>query len=348
MKREIDMRLGIFAIVAAALSLTACGEMQGSGTSGDGEMLVVFSSRHYDSDYALYDAFEKETGVDVRTIEADGDLLVERLKADGERSPADVIVTVDAGRLWRAEQEGLFAPLQSDMLDEIVPAEVRHPEGLWYGLASRARVLVYAKDRVAEGNLTGYESIAEPAFKGRVCVRSSGNIYNISLLAALIDRWGSDKAQQWARGVAGNFARDPLGGDTDQIKAVAAGECDVALVNHYYFARLMREDADVVKDLAVFWPNADEGVHVNVSGAGVAKHAPNPDLARRFIEFAMTEQPQRFFAELTNEYPAVSTVSYDNPALAELGEFKADPISLQKLGENQAEAQQLFDRAGWP
>jgi len=342
------MRLGILAVIVAAFSLSACDGMQSGGASSDGEMLVVFSSRHYDSDYALYDAFEKETGVDVRTIEADGDLLVERLKADGARSPADVIITVDAGRLWRAEQEGLFAPLTSDTLEQAVPADKRHPDGLWYGLASRARVLVYAKDRIDEGALAGYESLADPAMKGRVCVRSSGNIYNISLLAALIDRWGNDKAQQWATSVAGNFARDPQGGDTDQIKAVAAGECDVALVNHYYFARLMREDKDVVKDLALFWPEADPGVHVNVSGVGVAKHAPNPDLAKRFIEFAMSEKSQRLFAELTNEYPAVQSVTYENAALAELGEFQSDSISLQKLGENQAEAQKLFDRAGWP
>ncbi len=352
-QKENTMRLGILGLAIAVLGLSACnntGTGDGStSASGKDEMLVIFSSRHYDSDYALYDAFEKETGIDVRTIEADGDLLVERLKADGARSPADVIVTVDAGRLWRAEQEDLFAPLKSDTLTEQVPAAMRHPDGFWYGLATRARVLVYAKDRVKEGELAGYETLADPAFKGRVCARSSGNIYNISLLAALIDRWGSDKAQQWATGVANNFARDPLGGDTDQIKAVAAGECDVALVNHYYFARLMRDDKDkgVVKDLAVFWPNAGEGVHVNVSGAGVAKNAPNPELARRFIEFAMTEQPQRFFAELTNEYPAVSSITYDNAALKELGDFKADPISLSKLGENQAEAQQLFDRAGW-
>lgn len=346
------MRLRLMTLMLAVFSLTACENSQsdGSGASGADQMLVVFSSRHYDSDYALYDAFEKETGIDVRTIEADGDLLVERLKSDGARSPADVIVTVDAGRLWRAEQEGLFAPLQSDILDDAIPAAMRHPDGLWYGLASRARVLVYATDRVEEDQLSGYESLADPTFKGRVCARSSGNIYNISLLAALIDRWGPEKAQDWASGVAANFARDPLGGDTDQIKAVAAGECDVALVNHYYFARLMNDEKnkDTVSDLAVFWPNADEGVHINVSGAGVAKNAPNPELAKRFIEFAVSEQPQRFFAELTNEYPAATAVKYDNNALAELGEFKADPISLLKLGENQAEAQRLFDRAGWP
>ncbi|MEP3226054.1 MAG: extracellular solute-binding protein [Parasphingorhabdus sp.] len=345
------MRFGIIGLFVATLSLAACGSGSSSGTgASEGDMLVVFSSRHYDSDYALYDAFEEATGVEVRTIEADGDLLVERLKADGARSPADVIVTVDAGRLWRAEQEELFAPLVTDELDAAVPAGMRHPDGLWYGLAKRARVLVYAPDRIDASKLTGYESLADPAFKGKVCVRSSGNIYNISLVAALIDRWGAEKAQKWATDVAGNFARDPLGGDTDQIKAVAAGECDVALVNHYYFARLMNDEKNknLVADLEVFWPNADAGVHVNVSGAGVAKHAPNPELARQFIEFAMTEQPQRFFAELTNEYPVVESVAYKNAALETLGEFTEDPISLAKLGENQAEAQQLFDRAGWP
>lgn len=345
------MRFGIFGLVIAILGLSACDSGSSTDTgASDGKMLVVFSSRHYDSDYALYKVFEESTGIDVRTIEADGDLLVERLKSDGERSPADVIVTVDAGRLWRAEQEQLFAPLVSEKLDAAVPAGMRHPDGLWYGLAKRARVLVYAPDRVEAAKLTGYESLADPAFKGKVCARSSGNIYNISLLAALIDRWGTEKAQDWASNVAGNFARDPLGGDTDQIKAVAAGECDIALVNHYYFARLMNDEKDknLVEDLAVYWPNADAGVHVNVSGAGVAKHAPNPELARQFIEFAMTERPQRFFAELTNEYPVVPSIEYKNAALEKLGDFKEDPIALSKLGENQAEAQKLFDRAGWP
>ncbi|WP_209349425.1 extracellular solute-binding protein [Pontixanthobacter sp. CEM42] len=343
------MKLSALLVTAPLLvGLTACSEMGGSGASGgDAGTLVVFSSRHYDSDYALYEAFEEDTGVDVRTIEAGGDLLVERLKTDGARSPADVIITVDAGRLWRAEQEGLFAPINSSALDEAVPAGLRHPDGLWYGLASRARVLVHATDRAPADQITGYETLADPAFKGRVCARASGNIYNISLLGALIDRWGEQKAQTWANGVASNFARDPLGGDTDQIKAVKAGECDLALVNHYYFSRLKKEDPSAVEGLAVFWPEEGPGIHLNVSGAGVAKHAPNPELAQRFIEFAMTEQPQRFFAELTSEYP-VTSVTYDNPALESLDNRKIDPIALGKLGENQAKAQEIFNKAGWP
>lgn len=207
--------------------------------------------------------------------------------------------------------------------------------------------MVQATDRVADGELTGYESLADPKFKGRVCARSSGNIYNISLLGALIDRWGEDKAQTWATGVASNFARAPLGGDTDQIKAVIAGECDVALVNHYYFARLMREEPETLKGLEMFWPEDAPGVHLNVSGIGVAKNAPHPELARQFIEFAMREKAQRFFAELTGEYP-VTGATYNNPALPSLDNRTIDPIALSKLGENQAKAQQIFDKAGWP
>lgn len=330
-------------LIPLFVALTACGEI----VSDSEDTLVVFSSRHYDSDYALYEAFEKETGVDVRYTEADGDLLIERLSSDGTNSPADIIITVDAGRLWRAEQEGLFAAVKSPVLDEAVPAALRHPEGLWYGLASRARIIVYATDRVSADEISGYETLADPRHKGRVCARSSGNIYNISLLGALIDRWGDDKAQQWATGVAANFARAPLGGDTDQIRAVIAGECDLALVNHYYFSRLMREEPASVAGLEMFWPEDAPGVHLNVSGIGVAKNAPNPELALRFVEFAMQEESQRFFAELTGEYP-VTGVSYENSSLPTLSGRKIDPIALNKLGENQAAAQQIFDKAGWP
>ncbi|MGB7372621.1 extracellular solute-binding protein [Pontixanthobacter sp.] len=336
----------LLVLVPLLAGLAACGQT-GDGLAGENETLVIFSSRHYDSDYALYEAFEEETGVNVRTIEADGDLLVERLKTDGVNSPADVIITVDAGRLWRAEQEGLFAPVNSAILDAAVPSSLRHPDGLWYGLASRARIIVYAEQRVAAEDISGYETLADPAFKGRVCARSSGNIYNISLLGALIDRWGEDKALQWAAGVAGNFARAPLGGDTDQIRAVIAGECDMALVNHYYVSRLMKEEPEALEGIAMFWPESAPGVHLNVSGIGVAKNAPNPELAKRFIEFAMQEKAQRFFAELTGEYP-VTDAAYDNPALPSLANRAIDPIALGKLGENQARAQQIFDKAGWP
>ncbi|WP_299322167.1 extracellular solute-binding protein [Parasphingopyxis sp.] len=343
------MRILPILAIFTGVVLASCGSLDsgdGSG-AGEGQTLTIYSSRHYDSDYALYEAFEEETGVTVEAIEADGDLLIERVKAAGDQSPADVIITVDAGRLWRAEQEELFAPVSSAVLEERVPANMRHPDGLWFAVATRARVIVYAEDRVDGGDLTGYASLADPAFRRRVCARSSGNVYNISLLAALIDRWGSDTAQQWANGVNANFARDPLGGDSDQIRAVAAGECDVAIVNHYYFARLMGTEPEVTDGLAVFWPNAEAGVHVNISGMGMSRNAPNPELAQQFLEFAVSDRAQRFFAELTNEYPAVASVTYENAALAELGDFEADPLAATVLGENQAEAQRLFDRAGW-
>lgn len=334
--------LGMLFLPIAALG--ACSE----GVTDDGNTLVVYSSRHYDSDTALYAAFEEATGVNVQLVEADGDLLIERVKADGDGNPPDVLVTVDAGRLWNADQDGLFASTSSEVLNERIPASMRHADGNWYGISSRARVLVYATDRVKEGDLTGYESLADPVFEGRVCARSSGNIYNISLLSALIDRWGSERAQDWAGKVAGNFARDPQGGDSDQIRAVAAGECDVALVNHYYFARMARGTEDDVSGLKVFWPEAGPGVHVNISGIGVAVNARNPELALQFIEFATSDESQRFFPELTNEYPVVSSVTYDNSVLDELGTFKADPLSGTEIGARQEEAQRLFDRAGWP
>ncbi|MGF1549259.1 MAG: extracellular solute-binding protein [Sphingomonadaceae bacterium] len=338
------MRIGPLLAATLALLISACGGRD----EAEQETLTIYSSRHYDSDYALYEAFERETGIEVRAIEADGDLLIERIKADGPRAPADIIVTVDAGRLWRAEREGLFAPADSATLAERVPTNLRHPEGLWYGLSKRARAIVYAADRVDEEELAGYQSLADPALEGRVCARSSGNIYNISLLAALIERWGETRAREWAEGVARNLARNPVGGDSDQIKAVAAGECDVALVNHYYFARLLRDEPETVEGLDIFWPEDGPGVHVNISGAGIARDAPNPDLARRFLEFATSPEAQRFFAELTNEYPAVADTPYRNAALARLGDFKADPLSATRLGANQARAQRIFDRAGWP
>ena len=337
-----------FFMAAAILPTAILASCAPGSDETDGDTLVVYSSRHYDSDYALYEAFEKATGVNVEVVEADGDLLIERVKADGVTNPPDVIVTVDAGRLWRADQEQLFAASQSDLLNDRIPEGMRHPEGRWYGISSRARVLVYAQDRVVEGELAGYESLADPTFEGRVCARSSGNIYNISLRASLIDRWGEDTAQDWATKVAANFARAPQGGDSDQIRAVAAGECDVALVNHYYFARMARSEEDDVSGLAVFWPEDGPGVHVNISGAGVAKLARNPELALQFIEFAASDEGQRLFPELTNEYPAVVNVTYDNAVLDGLGTFKADPLSGTVMGGNQELAQRVFDRAGWP
>lgn len=341
--------ISIAAAAALALGASACSDADTEQDGADeGDTLVLYTARHYDSDYALYEAFTEATGIEVEVVEADGDLLIERVKADGATNPPDVIVTVDAGRLWRAEQEGLFQPIESDILTSRVPEGMRDPNGNWFGLSSRARFIVYAEDRVDEGELEGYESLADPAFEGRVCARSSGNIYNISLLSSLIERWGEERAAEWATGVANNLARAPQGGDSDQIDAVAAGECDVAIVNHYYFARKAIEDADTVDGLSIFWPEAGEGVHVNISGGGVAANARHPGLAKRFLEFAVSPRAQRLFPELTNEYPAVEGIEYDNPTLAGFGQFKRDPLAAGRMGANQQRAQQIFDRAGWP
>ncbi len=339
----------LLVVLPLALGLAACGE---AGTSADGatdaQTLTIYSSRHYDSDYALYDAFKEATGVEVNVVEADGDLLIERVKADADSSPPDVIITVDAGRLWRANEESLFAPVDSELLNKRVPAAFRHPDGNWFGMSSRARVLVYAQERVNAEDLEGYESLADPQFAGRICARSSGNIYNISLLSALITRWGEERAQDWASSVAANFARAPQGGDSDQIAAVAAGECDIALVNHYYFARMAQEEPDSVAGVTIAWPEQGEGVHVNISGGGVSASARNPELARQFLEFSVSDEAQRLFPELTNEYPIVAGLEYDNSVLSGLGEFAVDPLPASDLGANQRLAQQIFDRSGWP
>lgn len=330
--------------VSCAATLAACGDQ----TAGDPQEIVLYSARHYDSDALINQAFEEETGIRVRSIEADGDLLIERIRADGARSPADVVMTVDAGRLFRAEQEGLFQPVQSDVLESRIPANLRHPDGLWFGFSQRARIIVYAKDRVDPAQLGGYETLADPAWRGKVCVRSSGNIYNVSLLAALIARWGAEEAEQWAEGVVANLARVPSGGDLDQISAVIAGECDLALVNHYYLARMIVSDSSVADAVGVHWPEAGGGVHVNISGAGIAANAPNPEGARRYLEFLASDLAQRLVAETNGEYPVEEGVAYDNPVVAGFGTFETDPLNVAVLGENQAEAQRIFDRAGWP
>jgi iron(III) transport system substrate-binding protein len=320
--------------------------------SGQEKVLNLYSSRHYQTDEALYANFTKQTGIRIQRIEAPEDALIERLKNEGAASPADVLVTVDAGRLWRAEQAGLFQPVKSAVLEARIPAHLRHPQGLWFGFSTRARIIVYNRDAVKHGDLRSYQDLADPRWKGKLCMRSSSNVYNISLMAALIARQGEAKAEEWARGVVANFARPPRGGDTDQIRAVAAGECAAAVANTYYYARLMLsqkpDERDAVSRTAVAWPDQDgNGTHINVSGAGVLKHAPHRDAAVRFLEYLASDDAQRYFADGNNEYPAVPAVRTDNRALAQLGSFKPDTLNVGELGRHQAAAQKAFDRAGW-
>lgn len=311
----------------------------------------VYSARHYDVDDDLFDSFTEQTGIDVNVVEGKSDELIERIKTEGEASPADVFITVDAGRLWRAEQAGVFQPVSSAVLDERVPASLRHPDGLWYGLTKRARVLIYNVETVDPAELSTYEALAEPLWNGRVCVRSSGNIYNQSLLGSLIETIGLEATETWAEGLVNNFARDPDGGDVNQIKAVASGQCDVAIVNHYYWARLAKSDEpesqDVIAKTAVFFPNQDDrGTHVNISGMGMVAGAEHGESAIAFLEFLVSDEAQEVFASSNNEYPVVEGVAMD-PIVAELGEFKVDEVNVSAYGRNNPDVVKLVDRVGW-
>ncbi|MEW5862247.1 MAG: Fe(3+) ABC transporter substrate-binding protein [Pseudomonadota bacterium] len=316
------------------------------------KVVNVYSSRHYHTDEALYAGFTKATGIRVNRIEANEDALIERVRSEGTRSPADVLITVDAGRLWRAEQLGLFQPVKSAVLESRIPPAYREPNGLWYGFSLRARVIAYNRAKVKPEEVPTYESLADPKWNGRICVRSSGNIYNLSLMGALIHHLGAPKAEEWARAVKANLAREPRGGDTDQLKGVAAGECAVAISNHYYYVRLARsekaEDRAIAEKVGIVFPNqVSWGTHVNVSGAGVLRHAPHRENAIRFLEYLASDEAQRHFADGNNEWPAVPGVKTDNPALAAFGDFRRDALNVAVLGRNQAEAQRIFDRVGW-
>ncbi len=315
------------------------------------EEVNVYSSRHYNTDQALYDEFTEVTGITVNLIEAKGDALIERMVAEGESSPADVFITVDGSRIARAVEAGLFQPTDSETLTASVPENLRHPDGLWFGLSTRVRGIIYARDRVDPSKIKTYEDLADPVWQGKICIRSSSNVYNQSLVASMIAANGVEAAEGWAKGIVDNMARHPQGGDTDQIKAVAAGECDIAVANHYYLARLIRSDKDGDKEVAdavdIIFPNQDDrGTHANVSAAGVAAHAPNKDAAVKFVEYLATPGAQAYFADGNNEYPVLEEVKL-SPVLDGWGSFKTDAVSVTAYGENNAEALKAMDRAGW-
>jgi iron(III) transport system substrate-binding protein len=334
--------------IAAVLALT----MLGAPALGQEKTLNLYSSRHYQTDEALYAGFTKLTGIQINRIEAGEDALIERIRHEGARSPADVLLTVDAGRLWRAEQLDLFQPVNSSVLTARIPASFREPNGQWFGFSLRARVFAYDKAKVKPNEITSYADLADPKWKDKICVRSGSNIYNLSLLGAQIEHLGEAKAESWAKGVKANLAREPKGGDTDQLKAVAAGECEVALVNTYYWARLARstklDEKAIGERIGIVMPDqSGRGTHVNISGAGVLKHAPHKDAAIKFLEYLASDDAQRYFADGNNEWAVVPTVKVANPALAALGEFKHDSLNVAVLGKNQPLAQKVFDRVGW-
>ena len=315
------------------------------------QQVNLYTARHYQTDEKLYADFTKATGIKVNRIDAKEDEIIERIRQEGANSPADLMITVDMGRIWKAEQAGILQPVKSAALDKAIPAYLRDPEGKWYGFSARARVLVISKARVKPGELKDYEDLAKPEWKGRICARSGSHIYNLSLLSSMIATIGEAKAEAWAKGVKANLARPPQGGDTDQIKAVAAGQCDVAISNSYYYVRLVNsaKDADkaiVAKTQVVFPNQGNRGTHVNVSGGGVAKNAPNRDAAVKFLEYLASDSAQIYFANGNNEWP-VTEVPVDNKGLASLGNFKRDSVNVAELGRNQAKAQMIMDKVGW-
>ncbi len=314
--------------------------------------LNLYSARHYKTDEALYQGFTEATGIKINRIEGKEDELFERIKREGAASPADVFITVDAARLQMADDAGVFAPAQSSVLEQRIPAQFRADNAHWFGFSYRARVIAYDKAKVKPEHVASYLDLAKPEFKGKVCVRSGNHPYNLTLMASIINHIGADKAEQWAQGVVTNLARPPKGGDTDQMRAIAAGECEVALSNHYYYARLAGsskpEDKAVVERVAIAFPNQNtQGTHVNISGGGVLKHAPNKDAAVKFMEYLASDAAQAYFANGNNEWPVVASVKIDNPQLEALGNFKIDPLNASSLGKEIAAAQRLMDKVGW-
>ena len=316
-----------------------------------GEILNIYSHRHYEVDQEVNRMFTKKTGIEVRVVNAEADQLIERLKSEGANSPADMLITVDAGRMQRARQDGLLQPVQSEALDKATPAELRDPEGFWYPYTLRARVIMVAADRVKAGEIKNYEDLAKPQWRGRLLVRSSSNSYNQSLMASMVSALGEDQALAWAKGVAANMARPPQGGDRDQIKACAAGLADVCISNTYYLGLLLESpdpaERRAAAKMRVIFPNqGGRGAHVNVSAAGVVKHAKNVDNARKYLEFLVSPEVQAMLAKGSHEHP-VSMDTSMNPHHAKWGDFKIDATTFPKMGENQLKAQRLFDAAGW-
>lgn len=320
------------------------------------QTLNLYSARHYQTDEALYAEFTKQTGIKINRIEADDNALLERLKSEGKNSPADVILLVDAARLWRAEIEGFFQPIQSKVLETRIPKNFRSNDigkgSQWFGFSTRARVIVYNKATVDPKNIDTYEKLADPVNKGKVCTRSGSHPYMLSLIGAMVERQGEAKTEAWAKGMVANMARAPKGGDTDQIKGVASGECGVALTNSYYLARLMRSkkpaDQEIVAKVGMIWPNqADSGAHMNVAGGAVASNAPNKAAAIKFLEYLASDTAQKYFADGNNEWPVVKSVKTNNEALNKLGNFKQENISIAAIGKNQIYAQKILDRVSY-
>ena len=319
--------------------------------AGQAEEVNVYSGRKEALIKPLLDEFTEQTGTRVNLVTGKADALIKRLELEGEKSPADLLLTVDAGRLYRAKEQGLLQAITSVELNNAVPENYRDPQGYWYGLSIRARVMVRSKAAIEPAQLSSYEALADPVWKKQLCVRSSSNIYNQSLVASMLAHYGLEKTESWIRGLVGNFARDPKGGDRDQIKAVAAGQCNVALINTYYLAGMLDSDIDsevaAANKVALFWPNqAGRGAHVNVSGAGVTRSAGHKAAAIRLLEYLVSIPAQEWYGKTNHEFPVREGVAGDR-ILQSWGAFKADSLNLAVLGENNQAAVRAMDRGGW-
>src|SRR5580765_5555887 len=341
------LRTFVASVVLAAAS---------AGAFAQDKVINLYSARHYQADEALYNNFTKATGIRINRVDADDAGILARLKSEGAASPADVILLVDAARLWRAENDGLFQPVKSGVLESRIPVKLRGKDdghgSQWFGFSMRARTIVYNKQTVKPEDVDSYEALADPKNKGKLCTRSGSHPYNISLFGALYEHVGEARTEAILKGMVANMARLPVGSDTDQIKAVASGECGVAVSNSYYVARLMKstkpEDIAVVSRIGVVWPNQKTyGVHVNIAGAGVAKYAPHKADAVQFLEYLSSDEAQRYFAEGNNEWPVVKSLKTSNAALDKLGPFKAEVINVATIGRNQQKVLQILDRVGY-
>lgn len=343
-----------FISISTAALIVACSQSQENQSQGEqqpeseqlGGQVNIYSSRHYNTDDRLYDNFTEMTGTKVNLIEGKADELIERIKSEGANSPADILITVDAGRLWRAAEAGIFAPVESEVLEEKIPDNLQDPENLWFGYSKRPRVIMYNKDNVDPSQISSYEDLAAPKWQGKILMRSSDNIYNQSLVAGMIEEQGEEATAAWIEGLMANLARPPQGNDTSNIEGVAAGIGDLTVANTYYLARYA-DNPEVFGKIGVLFPNQDgRGAHVNISGAGMLKNAPNEEQAIAFLEYLASQEAQEFFALGNNEYPVVEGTPV-NPVVEGFGEFKEDTVNVSAYGKNNADAVKIMDRSGW-
>lgn len=350
-KKKVAMKNTFYLLLISVLFFSCKSENKSQESESTPKEINVYTHRHYESDQELFNAFEEKSGIKVNVINASADELIQKMEMEGAQSPADVLITVDAGRLHRAKTKGLLQPVVDATIDSILPTYLRDEDNNWFALTKRARVVVYAKDRVDPLELSSYENLVDEKWNKKIVIRSSSNIYNQSLMASIIANDGEEAAKMWAEGIVKNMARSPKGNDRDQVKAVAAGEGDLAIVNTYYIGKMLNSEdqteLDAADKVGVFFPNQeDRGTHINVSGIGVAKYAPNKEAAVAFIQFLLSEEAQRVFASSNYEYPVNSNVQAAE-ILQSWGSFKEDNLNLSKLGELNKQAVILFDEAGW-